>query len=66
MFTYDEISNYMAEAIDQMPPELLDGLTGGFVLEESAKHNPKIPSSQYWVLGEYQRDRTGMCFSRLK
>jgi len=53
-YTYKEIGDMLDVVIDEIPAEYFDGLNGGVVLSQRAKHNPQIPSNQYWVLGEYK------------
>lgn len=59
MYLFEDIGKLLDEIVDELPAPLLDRLNGGINLVYESKHNEKIPSSDYWVLGEYCCDSLG-------
>ncbi len=53
MYTFDEVAKLLDDIIGKIPIEFLESLNGGIYLLPDFKHNKKIPSDNYWVLGEY-------------
>ncbi|NLG68590.1 MAG: metallopeptidase family protein [Firmicutes bacterium] len=59
MVTLREFRRMVAEALDRLPPELLEGLDGGvLVLEEARRHGDALPD--VYILGEYVDDPHGL------
>ena len=54
MYTFDEVADILDDLVDALPDELLKDLTGIY-LEPDVKHNDKIPSDDYYVMGTYHR-----------
>ena len=55
---FDEVAQILDNIVDNdFPEEMYRGLTGGIYLVPEEKHNARIPSNRYYVLGEYQRNR---------
>ena len=52
MYTFDQIAEILDDIVDALPEKLLRGLTGIY-LNEGTKHNDKIPSNKYYVMGQY-------------
>ena len=60
MKTYEQVSAMLSEIIDDVPPELLDDLTGGVILSEDVKLHPESkPGKPLYIMGEYHRDMLG-------
>lgn len=54
--TFEDIASILDDIVDNdFPREYYRGLNGGIYLVPEEKHNPKIPSKHYFVLGEYRR-----------
>ena len=53
MLSFEETGAMLDEIVDAIPADLLEGLNGGVVLLPQGKHNSRIPSDQYWVMGTY-------------
>lgn len=60
---FDEVAQILDNIVDgDFPEPMYDGLTGGIYLLPDEKHNARIPSDRYYVLGEYCRSHTmGSC-----
>lgn len=60
---FDEVAQILDNIVDNDFPEAMyNGLTGGIYLLPEEKHNARIPSDNYYVLGEYRRNRVlGNC-----
>lgn len=55
---FDEVAQILDNIVDNdFPEEMYRGLTGGIYLVPEEKHNARIPSNRYYVLGEYRRNR---------
>lgn len=54
-YSFDNIANMLDDIVDNMPDAVLDGLHGIYLIDE-IKHNPKIPSGKYYVMGEFCHD----------
>ena len=55
---FDEVAQILDNIVDNdFPEEMYHGLTGGIYLVPEEKHNARIPSNRYYVLGEYRRNR---------
>lgn len=55
MYSFEDVGRLLDEIVDALPSDLSKGLNGGIYLCPEAKHNPYIPSDNYWVMGEYVR-----------
>jgi len=53
MYTFEEIGEMLDDIVDSIPNKFLRELTGGIYLKHEFKHNDRIPSDQYFVLGQY-------------
>ena len=52
---FDEVAQILDNIVDNdFPEEMYRGLTGGIYLLPEEKHNARIPSNRYYVLGEYR------------
>ena len=52
---FDEVAQILDNIVDNdFPEEMYRGLTGGIYLVPEEKHNARIPSNRYYVLGEYR------------
>lgn len=51
-YDFEAIATILDDIVDSLPQELLNDLNGIY-LEPELKHNDKIPSEQYYVLGTY-------------
>lgn len=59
MVTLREFRRLVAEALDRLPPELLQGLDAGvLVSEEARRHADPLPG--VYILGEYVEDPHGL------
>ena len=54
-YDFEDIATILDDIVDEMPDELLKDLNGIYLLNET-KHNPKIPSEKYYVMGEFCHD----------
>ena len=59
MFTLKEFRRIVAEALDRVPPALLEGLDAGVLVVEEARRHPHDPPDVY-ILGEYVDDPHGL------
>ena len=55
MFTFDEVAAILDDIVDGLPDGALRNLNGGVCLLPEVKHNARIPSPRYYVLGQYVR-----------
>jgi len=55
----DEFSRIAGEVLDNVPDEFLQGLNGGVIVEERAKHLEDGPPGSY-ALGEYRHQEPGL------
>lgn len=53
MYTFEEIGEMLDDIVDEIPNQFFKELTGGIYLKPEARHNNRIPSNQYFVLGQY-------------
>lgn len=59
MVTLKEFRKMVAEALDRVPPALLEGLDAGvLVVEEARRHSDDLPD--VYILGEYVDDPHGL------
>lgn len=59
MVTLKEFRKMVAEALDRVPPVLLEGLDAGvLVVEEARRHSDDLPD--VYILGEYVDDPHGL------
>lgn len=56
--SFEEVASILDEIVDSLPNELYEHLNGGIYLMPDTKHNAKIPSNRYYVLGEYHNSHT--------
>lgn len=60
--SFDDVASILDDIVDNdFPHEYYRGLNGGIYLVPEEKHNPKIPSDHYYVLGEYRRSSIYGC-----
>ncbi len=60
MITYEQVSAMLSDIMDDVPPELFEGLTGGVILSENVKLHPDSkPYKPLYIMGEYRRDMLG-------
>lgn len=52
MYSFEQIADILDNIVDSLPQEILTGLSGIY-LDHQIKHNDKIPSDNYYVMGEY-------------
>lgn len=62
MHTIEQVQEWLTEESDAIPRELLAGLNGGIYLLPDIKYSSKIPSNDYFVMGEYIRDQALGCY----
>lgn len=56
---FDEVAQILDNIVDgDFPEAVYSGLTGGIYLLPDEKHNARIPSNNYYVLGEYCHSRS--------
>lgn len=56
---FDEVAQILDNIVDgDFPDAMYNGLTGGIYLLPDEKHNARIPSNNYYVLGEYCHSRS--------
>lgn len=58
MYDFEYIANMLDDIVDNMPDEILKELNGIFLVDQ-IKHNPKIPSENYYVMGEFCNSNLG-------
>lgn len=54
-YDIDEIEEILEEVIDEISPELFEGLNGGIILKEEIKYHKESVNNDLVVLGEYTR-----------
>lgn len=52
MYTFEQIAEILDDIVDTIPDVLLEKLNGIY-LEPDTKHNDKIPSDSYYVMGTF-------------
>ena len=55
MYTFERIAEILDDMVDALPQDVLKDLSGVY-LDHQVKHNEKIPSDSYYVMGEYVVD----------
>lgn len=56
MFTLEEVAVELDSIAEDFPAQFYTNLNGGICLLPDTKHNPKLQSDRYFVMGEYIRD----------
>lgn len=51
-YTFDAVASMLDLIVDEIPDQLLQGLDGVFLVD-GEKHNEKIPSENYYVMGQF-------------
>lgn len=59
MLTIEEFEELANELYDEIPPQFLEGLSGGIIIsEEAEQRDPDLPD--VYILGEYVEDHYGL------
>lgn len=53
MYLISELEKMLDQLCEELPPQIFHGLNGGISVNPAYKHNDRIPSTDYWVMGEY-------------
>ena len=51
-YSFDDIANMLDDIVDSIPDDLLNNLNGIYLVDET-RHNPKIPSDNYYIMGDF-------------